>query len=54
MIAPKIAAWIRLPRIIQVIINAIIDGIVIIVAIMVPLNTISRIESLDCLSSDNR
>ena len=32
--------------------NVIIDGTVIIVAIMVPRNAISRIESLGCLLSD--
>jgi len=39
--APKITS----SRIIQVRINAAIDGIVIIIAIMVPLSTISRIVS---------
>ncbi len=47
-------AYIKSSSIIQVRTNAIIDGIVIIIAIIVPLNTISRIVSLvDFSSSDN-
>lgn len=34
--------------------NDMIDGAVMITAIIVPLNAISRIESLDSLLSDNR
>jgi len=44
----------RLSRIIQIIKNAMIDGTVTIVAIIVPFNTISLILSLDFIGSDNR
>ena len=51
---PTIAAVIKLSRIIQLIKNAIIDGTVRIIAIMVPFSTISLNFSLDFVGSDNR
>ena len=48
------AAVIKLSRIIQLTKNAIIDGTVRITAIIVPLNAISRMLSLDFVVSDNR
>ena len=53
MMAPKIAAYIKLSKIVQVTINTRIDGIVIMAAMIVPRSAISRIESLVCLSSGN-
>ena len=52
MIPPTIAAVIRLSRMIQLIKNAIIDGTVTIVAIIVPFSTISLILSLGFVGSD--
>jgi len=52
--APRTAAEIKSSRTIQLITNAVIDGTVIIIAIIVPLSTISEIENLDFLSSVNR
>ena len=54
IIPPTITAVIRLSRIIQIIKNAMNDGTVTIVAIIVPFNTISLILSLDFVGSDNR
>jgi hypothetical protein len=51
---PTMAAVIKLSRIIQLTKNAIIDGTVRITAIIVPLNAISRMLSLDLVVSDNR
>ena len=51
---PTIAAVIKLSRIIQLIKNAIIDGTVRIIAIIVPFSTISLNFSLDFVGSDNR
>ena len=51
---PTMAAVIKLSRIIQLSKNAIMDGTVRITAIIVPLNAISRILSLDFVVSDNR
>ena len=48
------AAVIKLSRITQLTKNTIIDGTVRITAIMVPLNAISLILSLDFVVSDNR
>ena len=54
IIPPTITAVIKLSRIIQLIKNAITDGTVTIVAIIVPFNMISLILSLDFVESDNR
>ena len=54
MTPPIIAAIIRFSRIVQLIKNAIIDGTVTIVAIIVPFNIISLILSLGFVGSDNR
>ena len=51
---PIMAAVIKLSRITQLTKNEIIDGTVRITAIMVPLNAISLILSLDFVVSDNR
>ena len=51
---PTIAAVIKLSRMVQLTKNAIIDGTVRITAIIVPLNAISRMLSLDFVVSDNR
>ena len=54
MTPPIIAAIIRFSRIVQLMKNAIIDGTVTIVAIIVPFNIISLILSLGFVGSDNR
>ena len=51
---PTMAAVIKLSRMTQLIKNAMIDGTVRIVAIIVPLSIISLNFSLDFLGSDNR
>ena len=51
---PIMAAVIKLSRITQLTKNTIIDGTVRITAIIVPLNAISLILSLDFVVSDNR
>ena len=53
-IPPTITAVIKLSRIVQLIKNTMIDGIVTIVPIIVPFNIISLIESLDFVGSDIR
>ena len=54
IIPPTITAVMKLSIIIQLIKNAITDGTVTIVAIIVPFNMISLILSLDFVESDNR